>query len=304
MLGLKLNNISKRAHWRLGLGWTLNQISRNLKGLEIAIWFDARNELVTHFKQLVLCTLTSLKIFWYLEYQNMFKHVQEIPFKCIKMAGIIPCMSPANEKRHYSGMPFLIGWAYTQNDHWKGRWFNSCFRGHSNPWVLVFYLTSYRRLVAHLSLVIIAFADVQAADAAVSSAGTVMTSWHGNAVRITGLCEGNPPSTGGFPSPRASYIDFLCFVWCYPEHAVEQAFELLMIQDAMTLMWCYYNDNAGKKASRVLSWSSIRRWSVDSPHKGPPPAHDSRQVSWDFNKIACALHFKYITVEFCDMIKK
>ena len=39
----------------------------------------------------------------------------------------------------------------------------------------------------------------------------VMTSSNGNTVRVTGLCEGNPPVAGGFPSQRPvtrSFDDF------------------------------------------------------------------------------------------------
>ena len=45
----------------------------------------------------------------------------------------------------------------------------------------------------------------------------VKMSWHGNTSVITGLCEGNPPVTGGFPSQRASDVELWCFLyWSIP----------------------------------------------------------------------------------------
>ena len=37
----------------------------------------------------------------------------------ILASGIILCMCPANERQRYIVTSSLIGWAHTQNDHWK-----------------------------------------------------------------------------------------------------------------------------------------------------------------------------------------
>ena len=34
-------------------------------------------------------------------------------------------------------------------------------------------------------------------------------------LRVTGLCEGNPPVTGGFPSQRASNAENVYISWCH-----------------------------------------------------------------------------------------
>ena len=62
-----------------------------------------------------------------------------------------------------------------------------------------------------------------------------MTLENGNVFRATGLCEGNPPVTGGFPSQKASNADLWCFLWSAPE-MFEQSFETPVIWDAITLI--------------------------------------------------------------------
>ena len=37
--------------------------------------------------------------------------------------------------------------------------------------------------------------------------------WHGHIFCVTGLCEGNPPVTGGFLSQRTNNAEFLWFLW-------------------------------------------------------------------------------------------
>ena len=44
-------------------------------------------------------------------------------------------------------------------------------------------------------------------------------------------------STDGFPSQRSSDMELYCFLWCYPEEAIEQAIKSLV------LMWCQCNDD-------------------------------------------------------------
>ena len=45
----------------------------------------------------------------------------------------------------------------------------------------------------------------------------MMTSWNGNIFRVTGLCAGNSPGTGEFPTQRASNAELWCFLWSSPE---------------------------------------------------------------------------------------
>ena len=39
---------------------------------------------------------------------------------------------------------------------------------------------------------------------------------------VTGLCEGNPPVTGGFPSQRASYTESVFIWWCHNDTCIWQ----------------------------------------------------------------------------------
>ena len=51
------------------------------------------------------------------------------------------------------------------------------------------------------------------------------------------LCR-EPHITGGFPSLKTINADVWCLIHCLPEQAIEQTIELLVIYDAMALMWC------------------------------------------------------------------
>ena len=64
----------------------------------------------------------------------------------------------------------------------------------------------------------------------------------------------------GFLSQRACNAELWCFLYCYPEQTVEQAVELLVIWDAMTLMWLYCNDYI-----RLLTHLPLVRWGTESP---------------------------------------
>ena len=53
---------------------------------------------------------------------------------------------------------------------------------------------------------------------------------------LLALCEGNPPVTGGFPSPKASDAELWCFLWYAPEQTVERTIETPGIWDAIALI--------------------------------------------------------------------
>ena len=59
-----------------------------------------------------------------------------------------------------------------------------------------------------------------------SSDHNMMTSSNGNIFRVTGLCDENPPVTGGFPPPpppkKASKAKLWCFLWSALEQTAEQ----------------------------------------------------------------------------------
>ena len=69
-----------------------------------------------------------------------------------------------------------------------------------------------------------------------------MTTRRGNAVRIIGFCEGNPPVTGKFPSQSNSNSP-LRFWW--GRHVVEETSDLKMVWDVTTLMWGHGNAVSG-----------------------------------------------------------
>ena len=70
----------------------------------------------------------------------------------------------------------------------------------------------------------------------------MMTAWYGDAFLVAGLCEGNPPLTGGFPHKGPVMRDFNVFFCCKAEQAIEETVELVVIRDAMTLMRRPCND--------------------------------------------------------------
>ena len=66
-------------------------------------------------------------------------------------------------------------------------------------------------------------------------------SWHGSTFCITGPLWGDSPVTHGFHSQRDSKCRAFMFSTSFAEQAVEQTVELLVIWDAMMLMWCLCN---------------------------------------------------------------
>ena len=46
-------------------------------------------------------------------------------------------------------------------------------------------------------------------------------------LRVTGLCEGNPPVTGGFPSQKASNMENVSIWWCHHERGFRGMYESL-----------------------------------------------------------------------------
>ena len=69
------------------------------------------------------------------------------------------------------------------------------------------------------------------------------------------LCVGNPPVTGGFPSQWASAVELQCFFGCWPTQTVEQSVMLLVIWDAMMLMYCPCGAQNSKTLSSTLLWT-------------------------------------------------
>ena len=67
---------------------------------------------------------------------------------------------------------------------------------------------------------------------------TMMTSWYGNAVRITGPLCGNPPVTGGFPYKGSVIRCYHIFIDVRLKNCWTK--KLLMIWYAMALMWSHY----------------------------------------------------------------
>ena len=68
----------------------------------------------------------------------------------------------------------------------------------------------------------------------------VKTSWWHKMEMLSALlaiCEGNPLLTSGLLSQRASNADLWCFLFRMPEQCVAQTVELLVIWDAMMLIW-------------------------------------------------------------------
>ena len=54
-------------------------------------------------------------------------------------------------------------------------------------------------------------------------------------LRVTGLCEGNPPVTGGFPSQKASNAENVYILWCYHVCAIFNTTKHLI--DTVVIMW-------------------------------------------------------------------
>ena len=52
---------------------------------------------------------------------------------------------------------------------------------------------------------------------------------------VTGPLGGDPPVTGGFPSPRACDAELWCFLWSAPEQTVGQTIETHVIWDVIAL---------------------------------------------------------------------
>ena len=82
--------------------------------------------------------------------------------------------------------------------------------------------------------------------------------WHENAFRINVSMRGKPPVNGGFHTQR-SVIRLWCFLCFRPELAVEQTAQSPVIWDAMTLMWCHYNDADLLLSTAVTGHHTVRR---------------------------------------------
>ena len=80
-----------------------------------------------------------------------------------------------------------------------------------------------------------------------------MISWHVNVFHITGHLWGESSNACGFSHKGPVMKTFDFFLHCALEQAVEQTIELVVIRDAMALMWCHWY------LPRILTWSSSCR---------------------------------------------
>ena len=64
---------------------------------------------------------------------------------------------------------------------------------------------------------------------------------HSSSALLVHLWE-EPLASSGLVSQMASNAELWCFLWCWPEKAVEQTVDKVMIWDAITLIWCHCND--------------------------------------------------------------
>ena len=64
----------------------------------------------------------------------------------------------------------------------------------------------------------------------------MMTSWHGNALHITGPLWGESTGHQWIPLTKGQQCGSLIF-HCHPVQAIEQTVELPMVSDASTLIW-------------------------------------------------------------------
>ena len=69
----------------------------------------------------------------------------------------------------------------------------------------------------------------------------MMTSSQGNAYCVTSPLWGESTGHWWIPLTKANRKELWCFLWCMPKETVEQTVELLVIWDAMSVMWCHCN---------------------------------------------------------------
>ena len=75
----------------------------------------------------------------------------------------------------------------------------------------------------------------------------MMASCNRNIFRFTGLCEGNPPVSGGFPSQRpvkrSFGVFFVCLFVCLsaPEQTTEKTIETLWFKTPSRSLWRHSN---------------------------------------------------------------
>ena len=81
--------------------------------------------------------------------------------------------------------------------------------------------------------------------------------------RITGLCAGNPPVTGGFPSQRASCAENVSIWWRHHGGFI----------DTRTIIETF-SASTGSTLVQVMAWC-IKPFTMDSTHKGP--------LMWNFD---------------------
>ena len=91
-----------------------------------------------------------------------------------------------------------------------------------------------------------------------------MTSWHGHLFRITGPLWVDSTGDRWIPPQWASDAELWCFLWCKSEHAAEQAVELLVTWETMTLMWRHCDHSVDR--SHILYTHGFGKLSINNQH--------------------------------------
>ena len=108
----------------------------------------------------------------------------------------------------------------------------------------------------------------------------MMTSSNGNIFRVIGPFWGKPPVTGGLS--KTSNTELWCFLWCSPEHTVEQKIETPVIWDAMAAI-----------ATSLLwpSWWPRQLQSIGTQHTSPLKwRHNGRCGVLNHQRLDCLLN--------------
>ena len=123
---------------------------------------------------------------------------------------IVLCMRSANERRRYIVASSLVGWAHTHrmdtglHTDTTGLQIDGLVKDCSISSALAMEILQSGTKPSICCMYVTAEQSWRLA---------IMTSWHGNLFRITGLCAGNTPVIDGFPAQRdnnAEFWQFLC----------------------------------------------------------------------------------------------
>ena len=88
---------------------------------------------------------------------------------------------------------------------------------------------------------------------------TMMTSWNGNIIRVTGPLWGESTGLRWIPLTKTSDADLWCFLWSAPEQTGEQTIEMPAIWDAATVMEYKYSTRNDSKYLRHLYFEIWRK---------------------------------------------